>query len=163
MKRQTMTRLATPSIAESIPKPIRAIEPASDPGDDRDRALGAHPREASQESRRAAPGGASHSRLRADRAAGGRGARGRARSRTPLGHERDASSAGLGGQRVDDHLPLARDVDEARPGATPADGARRGSTARSTIQARSQTQSSSAAQRRGQHQTGRIASACANA
>ena len=31
MKRHTITRLATPSIAESIPKPIRAIEPATIP------------------------------------------------------------------------------------------------------------------------------------
>ena len=31
VKRQTITRLATPSIAESMPKPISAIEPARIP------------------------------------------------------------------------------------------------------------------------------------
>lgn len=31
VKRQTMIALANPSIAESMPKPIRAIDPASTP------------------------------------------------------------------------------------------------------------------------------------
>jgi hypothetical protein len=53
-----ITTLATPSIAESMPKPISAIEPAAIPAGDRDPALEAHPDEAEPGERLRLAGGA---------------------------------------------------------------------------------------------------------
>jgi hypothetical protein len=57
VKRQTITRLATPSIAQSIPNPIRAIDPRRDARRDGDDPLGAHPHQAEPRQRPGTPGG----------------------------------------------------------------------------------------------------------
>jgi hypothetical protein len=62
VKRQTIAMLASPSIAESMPNPIRAGDPATMRGDDGDRALEAPIRELAQERSFARPARRRYSR-----------------------------------------------------------------------------------------------------
>jgi len=64
VKRQTITRLAAPSIAESMPKPTRAIEPASKPAVIATAPSAPIQTSESQERNRARLAACSHSRLR---------------------------------------------------------------------------------------------------
>ena len=113
VKRQTMIALAKPSIAESMPKPIERDRAGEDAGDDRDRALGAHPDEAEPGEQLDPPDGVEVLGARGGPASGRRG-RG--------GHRQlHAHAAGLlrDEHRVEEQAAGRRQREEDDPPVTP--------------------------------------------